>query len=369
MWSAVELRELRIFLALAEELHFGRTGERLRISQPGVSEAIRSLEARIGARLFERTSRRVSLTASGEEFRRDLVPALAAVDRALAQASDHAASVAGSLRIGFTQTTDGPPLHRLIDAFQSRHPDCQVILHEADTWDPYAVLRHDHADVLVNWLAVDDPGLTAGPVIALHDRVLAVARSHRLATRTSVLLEDLADEEVAQPPQSFPAALHDALQPPRTPSGHPIARTQLVRSINKVAAHVAHGRIVHFTMTGIAVFARDDIVFIPIQDLTPFPSGSFGAPRARTPRSAPSPTSPAPSGHARLNGPPRQQSPNAYAWQRASLRQMNQRDFQAASGRISLRSVLQLQPSAMQPSASITVDITCQEVSSADYRK
>ncbi len=106
MWTAVELRELRIFLALAEELHFGRTGERLRISQPGVSEAVRSLEARIGTRLFERTSRRVSLTPAGEEFRRSLVPALAALDRALARASDRAASIAGPLRIGFTQTTD-----------------------------------------------------------------------------------------------------------------------------------------------------------------------------------------------------------------------------------------------------------------------
>ena len=95
MWTAVELRELRIFLALADELHFGRTAERLHISQPGVSEAVRSLEARIGARLFERTSRRVSLTPAGEELRRNLVPALAALDRALARASEHAASVAG----------------------------------------------------------------------------------------------------------------------------------------------------------------------------------------------------------------------------------------------------------------------------------
>ncbi len=115
MWNAVELRELRIFLALAEELHFGRTAERLHISQPGVSEALRSLEARIGARLVERTSRRVSLTLAGEELRSNIIPALAAVDRALAQASDHAASVAGRLRIGFTSTTDGPPLHRIID--------------------------------------------------------------------------------------------------------------------------------------------------------------------------------------------------------------------------------------------------------------
>jgi DNA-binding transcriptional LysR family regulator len=273
MWTAVELRELRIFLALAEELHFGRTAERLRISQPGVSEAIRGLEARIGARLFERTSRRVSLTSDGEELRGNLVPALAAVDRELAQASDHAASVAGRLRIGFTSTTDGPPLHRLIDEFRSRHPDCQVIPHEVDTGDPYAAVRRGDVDVLVNWLAVDEPDLTAGPAISLHSRLLVVARSHRLATRWSVLIEDLADEQVVLMPPPFPAALHDAILPPRTPTGRPITRAQPVRSINEIAAHVAHGRIVHVTMTRVPVFTRDDVVLIPIQDLAPTPLG------------------------------------------------------------------------------------------------
>ncbi len=69
MWTAVELRELRIFLVLAEELHFGRAADRLRVSQPGVSEAIRSLEVRLGGRLFDRTSRRVRLPPAGEDFR------------------------------------------------------------------------------------------------------------------------------------------------------------------------------------------------------------------------------------------------------------------------------------------------------------
>lgn len=273
MWTAVELRELRIFLALADELHFGRTAERLHISQPGVSQAVRSLEARIGARLFERTSRRVSLTAAGGELRRNLVPALASLDRALAQASEHAASVAGHLRIGFTSTSDGPSLHRLIDAFQTRYPGCPVILHEVDTRDPYAAVRRGDVDVLVNWLAVDEPDLTAGPAISLHSRLLVAARSHRLATRTSVLIEDLADEQVALVPPPFPAALYDAILPPRTPSGRPVARTQLVRSVNEIAAHVAHGRIVHVTMTGVPVFGRDDAVLIPIQDLAPTPLG------------------------------------------------------------------------------------------------
>ena len=93
----VELRELRIFLVLADELHFGRTAERLGISQPGVSEAVRVLESRLGVKVFDRTSRRFRLTPAGEALKRGLVPALAAVDQALARASDLSGAVRGMI--------------------------------------------------------------------------------------------------------------------------------------------------------------------------------------------------------------------------------------------------------------------------------
>ena len=84
MGRDVELRELRIFLTLAGELHFGRTAERLGISQPAVSEAIRILESRLGVKVFDRTSRWVRLTPAGEALQGNLTPALAAVDPGLA---------------------------------------------------------------------------------------------------------------------------------------------------------------------------------------------------------------------------------------------------------------------------------------------
>ena len=124
MWRDIELRELRIFLALADELHFGRTAERLGISQPGVSEAVRALESRLGVKVFDRTSRRVRLTQAGEALKRNLEPALAAVDQALADTSELSVAVRGLLRIGFVLTTEGPALSRLIAEFQARYPAC-----------------------------------------------------------------------------------------------------------------------------------------------------------------------------------------------------------------------------------------------------
>ena len=97
MWRDVELRELRIFLVLADELHFGRTAERMGISQPGVSEAVRVLESRLGVKVFDRTSRRVRLTPAGEELRGTLVPALGALERALAQVSELSQAVRAAL--------------------------------------------------------------------------------------------------------------------------------------------------------------------------------------------------------------------------------------------------------------------------------
>jgi DNA-binding transcriptional LysR family regulator len=273
MWRDVELRELRIFLVLADELHFGRTAQRLGISQPGVSEAVRVLESRLGVKVFDRTSRRVQLTQAGEGLRRDLVPALAALEQALAETSSMSRAVRGLLRIGFVLTTEGPPLSRLVTAFQARHPGCEVRLHEVETFDAYRPLRRGDIDVLCNWLAVDEPDLTAGSVFAHYRRALAVAPAHRLAGQRTVSAEDLAGEEVALLPPTIPAAVHDLLMPPRTPSGRPIRRTQPVHTINEILSLVAQGRIVHPTSSDVPIFDRDDVTLIPIRDLPPLPLG------------------------------------------------------------------------------------------------
>ena len=273
MWRDVELRELRIFLVLADELHFGRTAERLGISQPGVSEAVRVLEARLGVKVFDRTSRLVRLTSAGEELKRHLAPAPAALDQALAQTSQLSRSVRGLLRVGFVLTTEGPALSGLVATFQARYPACEVRLQEVETFDAYRALRRGDIDVLCNWLAVDEPDLTAATAFAYYPRALAVAATHRLASQNTVSIEDLAPEDVALLPPTIPPAVYDLLVPPRTPSGHPIRRTQPVQTINEILSLVARGRIVHPTSSTVPIFNRDDIVLIPIEGLPPIPLG------------------------------------------------------------------------------------------------
>ena len=229
-------------------------------------------------------SRRVTLTPAGEGLFCDLIPALAALDRALEETSQLGRTVRGLLRAGFVLTTEGPALSRLIAAFQARYPACEVRLQEVETFDAYRRLRRGDIDVLCNWLAPGEPDLVTGIAFAFYERALAVAPAHRLAGNVTVSVEDLADEEVALLPSSVPPGVYDLISPPRTPSGRAIRRTQPVQTVNEILSLVARGRIVHLTSPAVPVFARDDIVLIPVNDLPPLPLGLVWCVRRDYPR-------------------------------------------------------------------------------------
>jgi DNA-binding transcriptional LysR family regulator len=273
----MDTAEVEVFLVLAEELHFGRTAERLRLPQPQVSKLVARLERRAGGALFDRTSRRVRLTPLGAQLRDQLQPAYTQFTAALDGARAASKGVTGQLRIGFTATTPSELLTRLVQAFEACHPDCQVTLVEhlitGDDWDMLRPMREGRSDALVYWTGFDAPDLTTGPVIARLDRVLLVARGHRLAGRESVSVEELACERTMRRPPSAPPDFMDMLIPPFTPSGRPIPRTEPIQSFHELASLVARGRIVHPTAAGILPARRTDIVQIPISDLPPIPFG------------------------------------------------------------------------------------------------
>jgi len=269
----MDMQQVEAFLAVADELHFGRAAEQLVLSRPRVSRLIASLEREVGGTLFDRTSRRVRLTPLGARFLGQLRPGYAQMRAALADACAAATRASGTLRVGFTVTTGGEAVTRLVTAFQAAYPDCQVILREVGIGDPYRPLRRDEIDVLVNWLAVDEPDLTTGPVIDRCERALAVARDHPLASTPPASAEDLADFEMARVPSPLPKALYDALLPPRTPSGRPTRRTHVVEGLHQTLALVASGQIVHPTVASLPLAQRADIVLIPVTGLPPLRLG------------------------------------------------------------------------------------------------
>jgi DNA-binding transcriptional LysR family regulator len=270
MWIGLELRELRAFLTLAEELHYGRTAERLGVTPSRVSQTIRLLEARVGGKLFERTSRRVRLTPLGEGLRDGVAPAYEQMRQAYTEAHEIATGVAGNLRIGtYSPIAGGPRLVEIVKTFQTRHPDCRVQLIEtAFTRDQLDWLRSAEADLLAMRLPFDHPDVVIGPVLSCEDRVVLVAEDNPLAERESVSYEDLAGHSVPDAP-TLPRALMDAFVPPYTPSGQRLKRVD-VHTTSEILMRVAAGEVVHPTVRSfLDHLPGPGVKAIPIRDLPP----------------------------------------------------------------------------------------------------
>ncbi|MFH8343007.1 LysR family transcriptional regulator [Streptomyces sp. AM6-12] len=262
-----ERHELETFLVLAEELHFGRTAERLLVSQARVSQTIQKLERRIGAPLFERTSRRVSLTPLGEALHADLRPLYSALAEAVTRAADTARGVSGVLRVGFLGIGAGVLNANLVDAFRTRCPGCEVELREIHFADPLGPLRSGEVDVLLHRLPVDEPDLTVGPTVLSEPFVLAVPTGHALARRKSVVLEDLARTTVFGVAGAAPDYWWDFHVPRRTPSGAPVPRGQDVTTFQELLALIAQGQGVSPMAAHVTrYYNRPGIAYIPIED-------------------------------------------------------------------------------------------------------
>jgi DNA-binding transcriptional LysR family regulator len=270
----MEIAQIEAFLTLCEELHFGRTAERLHVSQPRITRLIAALEHEIGAALFDRTSRRVALTPLGKQLRDQFGAAHEQLTAAFEAARAAARAPAGSLCLGFTATTAGPALDRLVTAFEREHPDCSLSLQEVALADAYAPLRSGEIDVLACWLVIDEPGLTLGPQIARYPRVLAVAADHPLARERAVSVEALADHPVPNWDFQGPAArVLRAMVPSRTASGRPVrVHPTPVRAVGEAASLVARGQAVLPTVAS-QRFGTDRIVLVPIADMPAVPLG------------------------------------------------------------------------------------------------
>ncbi len=273
MWELVELREIRVFLALCDELHFGRTAERLRISQTRVSQTIRELETKLGTSLFDRTSRRVALTAAGRELAESVRPIDQALGRALRELSESRRGIGGVLRIGLTgPSAGGPRLASSVSSFKARHPGCTIEISESDQADPLRALRAGEVDLMAFDLPISDPQIVVGPTTRRDRRLLAVGADHPLADRAAVSIEEIADFETHDHGGNYPRESLDAWSPPRTPSGRVIRRRHLDRpSFSQIFALVSAGEIVHFASD--PVFLRyPGIVYVPIDDMPPVES-------------------------------------------------------------------------------------------------
>ena len=186
----MELRTLRYFVAVAEELHFGRAAARLHMSQPPLSRAIRQLETGLGAKLFDRSSAGVALTPVGVVLLDEARALLDQADRVRERVA--VAAGAAAITVGFLGDSTDPDATRLADAYRLRHPQVEVRIRGTDLTDPTCGLHAGLVDVALTRAPFDETGLTVRALRA--DPVGALLRADDpLARRDGLELADLAD--------------------------------------------------------------------------------------------------------------------------------------------------------------------------------
>ena len=206
----MELRHLRYFIAVAEELHFGRAAERLGISQPPLSQQIQALEEEIGARLFERTNRRVELTDAGRLFLDESRQVLAQVDKAVLLARRAHLGELGELKIGFTSSAPfTSTIPSSIHAFRKAYPDVHLDLQEMSSRQVLKALLEESLQVgVIRPLALPD---AVHWVELFREPLVAVLRAdHPLAagSEDGLAIAALAEEPFVFFPRSYGTGLY-----------------------------------------------------------------------------------------------------------------------------------------------------------------
>lgn len=208
----IELRPLRQFVAVAEELHFGRAAQRLHMTQPALTQAIQQLERKLGALLLQRSQRRVALAPAGAALLPELRRLIAAADALPAQAQAAAAGRAGRLRLGFVSSIAYGPLPGWLRGFRQAQPGVQLALREATLdvqLDAFAADQIDAGFVLHAEGAVP-PGLRAIRVQS-EPLVLALPELHPLAARKRPAWAALSAEPLVIFPRRIAPSLYDAV--------------------------------------------------------------------------------------------------------------------------------------------------------------
>ncbi len=211
----MELRRLRYFVAVAEELHFGRAAERLHVAQPALSQQIRVLEHELGARLFERNSRRVTLTEAGAALLGGAPQLLAVAAELEARVRAVAAGGAGCLRVHTTRSAPMGITAAAIDRFRSEWPAVALDLVTGFTGWNLEELRAGRSDVVFVRPPVDaGEGVEVVP-LGDEELVIALPAGHRLAARTrrrGISAEDLRGEDVVSWPRRNAPGMHDRIE-------------------------------------------------------------------------------------------------------------------------------------------------------------
>ena len=207
----MDTRHMRYFVALAETLHFGHAAARMNMSQPPFSRQIAAIEKTLGARLFERNSRNVALTAAGKHFLEECRAVLAHFDTACRDVQLVASGVKGELKLGFMMNAAYSVVPALVRLYCEARPDVRLVLEERIPTDIEEMLIEGRLDAAVTFGG--SPAAHLRTTLLARDRLrLIVPRDHRLAELDIAGPTDLASERLIAAPASVTPTLRDAIR-------------------------------------------------------------------------------------------------------------------------------------------------------------
>lgn len=264
----MDLRDLEAFVAVAEELHFGRAADRLHIAQPPLSNRINQFERELGLKLFVRSTRNVALTDAGIRL---LTPARRTLAQALAT-REVAASIAsgeeGRVRIAFAGASSQRLLPLLAAAVRRAFPGIELILRsQTYVYTAIEMLIAGELDLAFARLPISQPELTARPV-EIEQLLIALPSDHRLCTQDDIAIEQLVEEDFVSLPDDQGSMLQSTMYHLCMSAGFRPNVTQVAPDSSTVLALVAAGAGVTITLSSVAPVQSVGIAYRPIRGAT-----------------------------------------------------------------------------------------------------
>lgn len=269
-----DFRQLRYFVAVAEELSFTRAAIRLHLSQPPLSQQIQSLERDLGVRLLERSKRHVALTEPGRVFLEHARQILAKADEARSQVTAAAAGYSGQLRLAYTVSVSfHPALPRILLRYGQIAPNVGLKLNEMYTEPQFAALLSGEIDagfVRAEPAHVQDARNLRLSVIDREPLLLAMQAGHRLAGRSSLCLAEVAGDAFVCQPRALAATLYDRLAALAQHAGFQPEIVQHAQQINGLLALVAAGLGLALVPASLRAIRLAGVVYVPLEDSDAF---------------------------------------------------------------------------------------------------
>lgn len=265
----MELKQLRYFVTVAEELHFSRAAARLHLAQSALSAQIRRLEGEVGGPLLVRSTRQVSLTPAGELLLSEARAILAAADGTLGRVRAAARGEHASLSIASLGPVPGALLSPLLSTFSARRPYVRIDVRALEFSEMLSAVRIGKADVAFLYAPIDEADLDVTPLIS-EPRVAVLPHDHPLAGRESISAAELAGETFVAQPDVTPQAWRDFWMLVDELGERPPVSAYVGENIEEWLHLIGRGEGVDTSPAIIArYFARPDVVFVPVRDAAP----------------------------------------------------------------------------------------------------